>query len=576
MNTDTETKSLVSEIRHEQSDAIDVPQQVDLEAVRRIIIRRFTKTSVPLMIVGAVIAGEVFIRITLLSKQGSLSLGADALLGTTSGFIYAVDNGLLGPINPMIAQCLNKREIGNIVRQGWLLGAALSIPTIAILSAAEPILNLFGQDSELTSLVGPYAGIVSLASPAMYWLIVDTSFLTASSRFKSIVAYYTVSAGLGTGLSYLLIPKYGLMGSGYTTLIRSWVAFAGLKCYFATKEFRGYELFNFRELDIKHLKQMIRLGSPLTMFALGDQIRNFVVGMMMGWLGPTQLAIHQASNTFLQFIMPINVGISQATQICVSQFKGVGDFHHMRMSGNLGILCEAGINIVPAIFFCAFSRELTSFFLPEDEIADLHNLIIWVFISRSLSNILDSIQGPTVENLKGLLDTLFPSIIQLVTALAVMMPLSYLLGFVCNWELAGINTAACIGTAINLPPLLWRWYRMSHSVENLSSESRELPSPTPDYDSINPESTTPTTPVTAAIASTASTASTSYISYTSDTPTEEQQIPTTIIEIPRRRKSAEVVDISPRQSMLHHYKSKTKALSQDDVSPGLRPASQSQ
>lgn len=464
MKNEHETKELILQVN--QRNLNNDEQPILIQNTRKIIIKKFAKTALPLISIGGIMAVESFIRSSLLSKHGITVLGADGLLGFTSSFIFSLDNGFLGPVCPMIAQSQNQEEIGNIVRHGWILGSGLSIPTMTLMYFAEDILNGLGQDRNITSILGPYARIFCLVTPISYWMIVNTAFLNARNRSIVLAGYYLFSAVIGSSLSLILIPKYGLMGAGYASITRGWIGIIALKLYFNRSEFRNYYLFNFRSFNFSYIKRILTFGSPISASSIIEQIRAFLIGMMMGWLGPIHLAINQASSAFLQFIIPANIGIIQASQICVSQFKGLKLYDHMRSSVKLSTIALASMNTIPAIVYSIWPIELANYFIGEEETADIHTMIRLAFITKAVSNIFEALQSTTSENLKGLLDTIYPSVVQMLTSLVIVLPLSYLTAFVFGWDLVGINTATCIGGALNFSIMLKRWCTMSQRIED--------------------------------------------------------------------------------------------------------------
>ncbi|HQY22759.1 MAG TPA: MATE family efflux transporter [Gammaproteobacteria bacterium] len=435
--------------------------------------QQLIKTTLPLVMVGVFGTVEDFFRIKFISELGSDALAVDALQGITFGFLLASETGFLNSATMMMAQSFGKgkkEEVGQTAQQGWILGAALSIPTMGVLWFVEPILNLFGQDPKLTAMVSPFARAVAFASPAIYWTVIDTAFLNAISKQYALVPLFFSSAAFGIGMSYYLLPEVGIVGSGYTILAQAWLRWAALKGYFLLGDFKDYGLFKVRFQGLSHLKKMATYGSPIAALSLGDQIRYFVTGMMNGWLGSEQLAINQSANLYLRFLTPPILGIRQASQILIAQYKGRNDYQNVRRFGKMGIYMEMGINTIPLFAYSLFSMQLATYIVPKQELEGLESFVRWVFITKAISRMLESASIPLSENLKGLLDTCFPSIVQLISSLAVILPLSYVFGFVFDWELTGLNVAVGVGAAVNIPSLLWRWCKLTYPAESANSQ----------------------------------------------------------------------------------------------------------
>lgn len=448
---------------------------------RRELIKQLGIKTCPLVLAGILQTLDNFLRVRLVSTLGSKALAADALNISICGFVLATDSGFLNPISAMVSQAEgsgNRRVAGKIVQQGWIAALLLSIPTIGTLSFAEPILVGFGQDKELSAMVGPYARIIGFASPAIYGVAVDVAFLKSISKINSLIPLYTAWLGIGIGVSYLCIPgalgpKFeGILGSGIATFTQAWICWLGVKLYYLTNDFHEYGLYNFRSLDFTYLRQIFKYGSPMTALSMGEQLRNFLTVLMAGSFGAIPLAINQISGSYIEFFRSPAQALRQATQVYVSQSRGREDYRQIRHFGNLGISAEAALYTLPIIAYAAAPIPLAEYFISAEELKDLDTYIRIVFITKAIGKFLESIQGSASESLKGLLDTFYPSIFQLCCSLAVILPLSYLMSITFDLDVVGLNAAAGIGTLIEIPVLLKRWYRLSQGPD-------EVPTPSP-------------------------------------------------------------------------------------------------
>lgn len=462
---------------------------------RKIIFKKIQQTTLPLVVVGTLSSLEVYIRSKLITNEDSSNLAVEGLHAITFGFILATDSGLLNPAVSLMSQAFgagNLEEVGQIAKTGWWLGLGLAVPTIGIMLNAEHILKAFGQDPDLSYRVAQYARAACGASPAIYWLSIDTALLKTTNRSHAVLAMTALSALVGIGMSYLLIPgnsiipKQGVIGSGYATLTQVWVSWLSLKVYFLTSQFRPFKLNPFHLQGCEQLKKFFKFGTPSSLASGIDQVRYFMTGMMIGWLGPLALALNQATDVYLQFTIPPILGIRQGTQVFVGQYKGLQDNKNLRYFGNLGILLENCILIPPLILYASIPDKLAANFLTESDVEELDAQIRLVFITKILSRILETVQGPLAENLKALLDNCYVAVVQIVSSLALVLPLSYVMGFVFDWELAGVNSAILVGAGSSIPPLLYHWLKLTPqpaALDNSSSDSNAQSGPVVRYDS---------------------------------------------------------------------------------------------
>lgn len=460
------------------------------ELSRSMVAKKFSATALPLVILGGLTAVEEFGKTSIIAAGGSKNIAVESLMSLTLGVLLSSDIGYLSPIQPMITIVhgrskapeitnIQKRacelQVGHIVRQGWMLAGLLSLPTGIILYNSEHLLNALGQNQELTSIVGPYAKIVAFATPAIYFSVVDGALLRATKKMKSILLFNLAGAAITLGISAVLVPgalgfeAQGINGVGYAILIKEWIIWTAAKVYFFTNEFKPNRIFNFRSTNLNVVKRILcericKLGTCFTFLTWSEQAKGFLIGLMMGRLGTEQLIINQAASVYLQFLVPPSLGIRQGAQIIVGHYKGLHEYPLMKRFGNLGILLEFSLNTLPLIPYVLFPIELTTYFVPQSEIEDLETLVRLTFLVTAIGRILNAIQAPASENLKGVLDIYFPTIVQFLSSVILTLPLCYLMGFELDWNLVGLGAAACIGTASSIPALMYRWLHIERYI----------------------------------------------------------------------------------------------------------------
>lgn len=431
------------------------------------VVKNIFKVGFPLGVVNGLRVGESFLIARFLKEAGENELATDALLTLYSNFLMLPNSAL---VNTMPTNMLSKSysagqdlKVGRIVMQGWILAGALSIPVIAVLSVAEPVLNAFGQPSELTKPVGTYARVISFAIPAFLGNMVDTNFLKSVSKEYQLIPFQMLSVGIGIGASYVFVlgklgfSAQGAVGIGYALILQSWVTWLVTKGYFYfNKDFKSFELFNFSRRGFEYFKEMLKLGWPLWTLSLVDSGGSFAIGMMVGLLGKNQISINQISSLYLRiFNTPID-GIRQANPICVSKLRGKKKYHEMQRYGYTGILLLTGINILPFIIFSSIPYPLVDLIASEEAAQEMDSLIRTIFITKAIANIFDVIKLGISDNLSSLDETFFPTIVQILSSLAIVLPLSYLLAFTFELDVAGLNIASSIGVGVSIPILLKR------------------------------------------------------------------------------------------------------------------------
>lgn len=86
-----------------------------------------------------------------------------------------------------------------------------------------------------------------------------------------------------------------------------------------------------------------------------------------------------------------------------------------------------------------------------------------IFVIYAVAELLDISRNVlTIGALRGLSDTFFPTVTNILCLWAICLPADYILSEVFGMGLQGIALGQCIGVAVSNIPLLFRWYKKSN------------------------------------------------------------------------------------------------------------------
>ena len=404
----------------------ETPRRADLEAMIRL--------AVPVVIVqvGMMLFGVVDTMVVgRLSSQAlaAVALGHIAVI-TVSSFGVGV---LLG-LDPLLNQALGARDQASFrrsVQRGFLISAALMIPSAAILVPIGPILSLLGQPPEIVPLAAGYAHISIPGLLPFYCWVVLRLTLQAMGRLRPIVATVIVVNIFNLVADWVLvfgagpIPQLGPLGSAWASTIARTLLFVIL---LVVDRWDLWPLLRFdpEAFRLKPLLRTLRLGVPIG-FQLQLEIFAFtVIALLMGGMGTTVMAAHQVAINLASLTFMVPLGVAQATAVRVGNAIGAGNSDGARRAASSGLLLGAGFMALTAVLFIALPGAFARVYTSVDEVGLLAATLIPI---AGFFQVFDGLQVVSAGVLRGAGDTRAPLVINLIGFWLIGLPASLLLGF---------------------------------------------------------------------------------------------------------------------------------------------------
>lgn len=441
-------------------------------------------TSFPIILANFFDLAYLFIRTELIARNSSTALAVVDLTDSTSSLSLA-PSVLLSPLFVLISQEIahdRHNEAGLILQQNWLLSILLSLVSIPCLLLSSYFLYLVGVSKELISLVKMYSNIYFLAIPAFMINRANKLFLISTKRQKALAIWSFFINIFATVLLTLLL--YNKISNEHivqllatSQIVKEWgfciAFFFYLKFYIG---FSNYNIFRFRIRDgLSFLRKQVKLGLPLVFYAYALKSSGYITSTFIGIIGSRSLEIDQVSIRLLNWIDPLIEGLRSASGVFISRSLSVNE---MKRYAKVSYCLAAIIGLIPWIVFVIFPVMLANIFLKDIQSSE-EKLIRLVFFLVGSQGFFSAIRETLTVNLEGASDTFIPSVISASSVLILIIPITYLLGIVGNFELIGINLGYTIGLAIDAGALFARWHyrtrsiaRNNESLENIEEGSR--------------------------------------------------------------------------------------------------------
>lgn len=432
--------------------------------------KRTLAVATPLILSQFIYTLSGFLGMLMLAGLGHDVLAASGLLFSTELMIRVVVLSPLFSLSVIVAQSVGRnalKEIGNLVQQAWWLAAIIAILMIALYHTVPFILQWFGQDPQLVSLITPYFKVAIFGLPALVINACNSMVLNGIGKQK-MNALFTVLQVIVTLLTgYLFIyghaglPTMGVAGWGIAFACGMWAQLIATCTYFLTHHtFKQYHLLKKHSRNgWQHLKQIMQIGWPMVIQTGGELLSFSFITYMVGWLGIIPLAASQVVMQYLMLMLIPAFGLSMAGGVLVGRNMGAKNYTEAFAFGRSSVILSFIMMLIIGTLLLLFSNQLAHFYIKNsgEHYDNLLHIIRILFVISVIAQVFDTLRNTLTGVLRGTLDTKIPMWVGLITIWLVRVPLAYLFGFILHWGVYGISLSAVPAMFIGAY-LLWnRW-----------------------------------------------------------------------------------------------------------------------
>jgi MATE family multidrug resistance protein len=208
------------------------------------------------------------------------------------------------------------------------------------------------------------------------------------------------------------------------------------------------------------IRRIVGLGVPVGA-QLGAEVGIFsLTAVMMGWLGPVQLAAHQVTINVASTTYMVPLGASIAGSIRVGQHVGARNERAVHRAALATYLVALAPMAVCALLFIVAPRAVIGLYTSDPRIVSVAVTLLFL---AALFQLFDGAQVAGICVLRGAADTRIPMWITLVGYWGVGFPVAYLLGFQTPLAHTGIWAGLVVSLALvallmmmRVRKVLWR------------------------------------------------------------------------------------------------------------------------
>lgn len=407
-------------------------------------------------------------------RLSALDLAAVAIGSSVMMPVLVFCMGSVLAVNPIVAQNLGGRRfhlIGKNVRQALWLSQMFALAAFAVVRQLDTVMVWMNVEADIVPLAAGYLDAISWGIFPLFGYVALRNFNEGLSVTRPPMFIALAGALVNVPANYVLmygalgVPSLGAVGTGYASAIVWSVMFASIFAF--THRFRPYRRFSifsgWRRPEWAYLSELLRVGLPIGSSATLEVSMFAAVGLLMGTLGTVAVAAHQVALNVAALAFMIPFGISIAITSRVGHSVGRGNLEEARFRGWMGMAVSTGFMAATALLMSLFPGAIVTVYTTD---ADVMQAAVQLIYLAAVFQISDGIQVSGLGALRGLKDTRFPLLMNVLAYGVVGLPLAVLLGIRLDWGPVGMWIGLIAG--LTVAALLHTW-RFKHVTSRLLS-----------------------------------------------------------------------------------------------------------
>ena len=352
-----------------------------------------------------------FIDNILIGQLGTLSLSAFSLSSTVMFLAYALFVGFVIMFTPLIAQNTADRKI--LFSNGVVIYLILGIIVFLLLCVLGKFIFHLGQPAAVVKIARPYFEILMISFIPTFLFQILKQFSDGLSKTKIPMIFILFSLIINIILDYALLlgrfglPKLGLMGTAWGTLISRCILFTTMLLYLAThKDTKDFFLsfFDFK-IELKIIKMIFCQGffSSIQVFFKIVLLTSTVI--LSGTLGTEIQASNQIFMNLSSLMFTVSFSLAAGSAIKSSIFVSENNTKESLRSAQLYLKLSLCSSLLFALILLLFSRSIALIYIKNPLVVQIVSNSLFLLV---LFQFCSGAEAVLLGVLKGLMDTLIP------------------------------------------------------------------------------------------------------------------------------------------------------------------------
>ncbi|MGG7519578.1 MATE family efflux transporter [Allorhizobium undicola] len=408
--------------------------------------------------------------VIIIGQLGAELLASMVLAAQFFFVVFIFGSGFAMAVMPMVANAYGQDDVVSVrrsIRMGMWVSIAYGLLVMPLFMYAEPLLIALGQVPSVAKVAAHYLHIAQFGMfPALLFAVLR-GVVSASGR-AGVVLYITIAMlVLNAVLAFILVlghfglPALGMTGAAIVAASVQWAGFLAMAAYLQLHpETRKYELFvRFWRPDWRALKEVMRLGMPISVTVLAEAGLFSAASLLMGSIGTVELAAHGIALQLASIAFMIPLGLSQAATVRVGVAHGRGDYSNLVRAAVSVTALAMLISLSGGILFLLQADDLGGLFLDHSR-ADAAAVLDYaapLIVIAGIFQLVDGLQAIAAGLLRGLKDARIPMILALISYWPIGFALAWIMAFPLGFGGVGVWYGFLIGLSSAAIMLLLRF-----------------------------------------------------------------------------------------------------------------------
>ena len=193
--------------------------------------------------------------------------------------------------------------------------------------------------------------------------------------------------------------------------------------------------FSLRRYSWSRVRQLLRMGLPISMQMFLESSAFVGTSLMMGWFGTAAISANQIAITLGNCAFMIVLSIGAATTIRISHCYGARNIAELSVAAKASYHLVLVWNAFAALVFIVLRDWIPTLFTANPEVIALTSELL---VFAALYQLSDGLQNVSVGILRGIQDVKIIMPIAFISYWLLNVPVGYLFGFVWGMGPAGL------------------------------------------------------------------------------------------------------------------------------------------
>ncbi len=413
--------------------------------------------------VGHIVTGMV--DNIFLGRIGPTEQAAGILSNNLYVLLLVFGIGVSYALTPLVTAAHEKNDLlkkATLFKNSLLLNLFIAIFCFLVLYLSSGSLKHMQQPTEVITLAIPFYNVLIFSIIPVSIFFTCKQYCEGLSYTRTALVISVIGNLINCFLNYFLIygkfgfPELGYMGAAWATFIaRIFMGVLFLIVVFKSSATREMALvFKQAKIQWKEFLALAKTGINYGLQFTFEVAAFVIAGLMAGSFGKEQIDAHGISLSLAAITYMFASGISSAVTIRVGIFKAKNDWQNIKDAGLSSIKLVLFVMAFFGILFLLMRNILPLAFTNDVEILELSSKLL---IVAAMFQLFDGLQVTVIGILRGLEDSLIPTVITLIGYWLIALPLAYYLAFNLKLEVIGIWIALLISLALVAMSVYWRF-----------------------------------------------------------------------------------------------------------------------